>query len=164
MTYLNNFTLNHLQNEIAEHICHLISEKKSDKLHNDLQSTQTWLEKVECCLKYLRTIVNYSNEYKKLLLEAAYRRIILAQNYEPAVKLKSELVLIKANTHSKSANLTEDYNLSKYTKQPVKLFDLESDHISIINDCRVANIINQLLDPTLHLEFKNKNLCETYFV
>lgn len=89
---------------------------------------------------------------------------MFARNYEPNFKLNSEVVLIKGLPHPTAQSLPEDYNLSKYTNKPVKLFNIESDHATAPYDNKVSNIVNKMLDPSLLEEFKKKNLCETYVI
>lgn len=140
----------------------LMSGQHSAELEQELKEIDNWNDKVELCVNKIRGLVNYSHQYKRCLLNNAYRRIILARDYQPDFKLESELVLMKAIPHSNMAQLPDDYHLSKYTKKPVKVFDIDSDHASAYQDCRVSNIVNRLLDPKLLDEFKNKNLCWTY--
>lgn len=134
----------------------------SEELKQELKTKDTWTDKVELCVIMLRGLVKYSHQYKRCLLHSAYKRIILAREYQPKFKLESELVLMKGIPHPNMRELSEDFNLSKYTKKAVKVFDIESDHASAHQDCRVSNIVNRLLDQKSLEEFKNKNLCWTY--
>lgn len=151
-----------MQNKLVEHMYHLMSGRDSDELKADLKKSESWSEKVEACVNRLRGLVRYSHQYKRAILHGAYRKILLAREYEPNFKLESRLVLIKGVTHPKAVGLSEDYNLHKYTKQPIEVFNIESDHALAPQDCRVSNIINRQLDFNLLEEFKKKNLCESY--
>lgn len=160
--YIGNLTDSQLQNAIVEHMYKLMSGRHSAELKQELETKDNWNDKVELCVNKLRGLVNYSHQYKRCLLNSAYRRIILAREYVPDYKLESELVLIKGIPHPNMAKLADDFDLSKYTRKPVKVFNIESDHASAHQDCRVSNIVNRLLEPKLLEEFKNKNLLWTY--
>lgn len=153
-----------LQNAILEHISQLIAGKVPEELGQYLEQINDWPTKVDACLYTLRGIGNYSKQYKGSLLDTAYRNILFAKNYKPQLTLNSDIVLIKGKPDLQSESLSADYNLSKYTKNPVKVYDIESDHPSAPYDSRVTNIVNKLLDGNLLEEFKKKNLCDKYVI
>lgn len=140
-----------------------MSGNNSEELKKELENIEDWSAKTEACVKKLKGLVKYSHQYQKSVLQAAYRRIKMSREYQPTMKLESEIVLIKGIPHPKAGKLPEDYNLSKYTKQPVRVFNIESDHALAPNDSRVTNIVNKMLEPKVQEEFKKKNLCEIYF-
>ncbi|KAM3959725.1 LOW QUALITY PROTEIN: fatty acid synthase-like [Aphomia sociella] len=161
--YIGNLPDTKLENAIVEHFYKLMSKKDNEKLKKDLENIDTWPEKVKAGTFKLKGLANYSLEYKSSLFNAAYKRIKMAREYRPNFQLESELVLIKGIPHPKSEKLPDDYNLSKYTKQPVKIVNINSDHSMAPQDCRVSNIINSMLEPRLIEEFNKTNLCEVYF-
>lgn len=163
-SHLGELSDSELQNVVLEHLYQLMTGGDSEELTQYLDQIKEWKTKVDACLYTMRNIGNYSKQYKWCILESAYRRIMLARKYVPNFILNSEVVLIKGLPHPRAESLPEDYNLSKYTNKPVKVFHIESDHASAPYDCRVSNIINKMLDPTLLEEFKKKNLCETYVI
>ncbi|XP_063894600.1 fatty acid synthase [Helicoverpa armigera] len=162
--YIGHSTDSELQNSIAEHMYRLMTGTDSEELKKDLEESETWSEKIKACVRRLRGLASYSNQYKTSILQAAYRRIMEARQYEPNLKLQSELILIKGIPHPKAKPLPEDYNLSKYTTKPVKVFQIESDHASAPYDCRVSNIVNKFLAPDLLSKFEKEILCDTYLV
>ena len=162
--YVGNLTDTELQNSIVEHMYRLMTGRDSEELKKHLEKSESWPEKVEACVSSLRELASYSNQYKRSILQAAYRRIMLARKYEPDFKLESELVLIKGIPHPKAKPLANDYNLSKYTNKPVKVFNIESDHASAPYDCRVSNIVNKFLGEDLQSKFEKEVLCDTYLV
>ncbi|KAJ0175955.1 hypothetical protein K1T71_008129 [Dendrolimus kikuchii] len=160
--YIGDITEDELQNIIVKHIFKLMSGKDVEELNNELQSKENWPDKVELCVNKLKGIVKYSQQYVRSVLEGAYYRIMLARAYEPDFKLESELVLMRGIPHPMITGLSYDYNLSKYSTKPVKVYHLESDHALAPYDCRVANIVNKYLEPKLIEEFNGKCLLETY--
>ncbi|CAB3255958.1 unnamed protein product [Arctia plantaginis] len=163
-TYLGDVSDSMLQNTILEHMYTLMTGNEIRTITHELEKAMSWSDKVDICMKNMIGLVNYSNQYKRSILESAYQRILLAKEYEPDLKLESQLVLMKGVSHPKADNLARDYRLSKYTKKPVKVFQLKSDHPSAPYDCQVSNIVNKLLDKNLLEDFKKKNLCDSYRV
>ncbi|XP_075976879.1 fatty acid synthase-like [Anticarsia gemmatalis] len=163
-SYLGYLTGHQLQNTVLEHMYSVMTGYDDEELKEELEKTETWSDKVNICLKRLIGVANYSNQYKKSILESAYNRILLAKEYKPDFKLESKLVLLRGIPHPRAESLPEDYNLSKYTKQPVRIFHLDADHPSAPYDSRVSNIVNKLLDTKLLEEFQKKNLCDSYLV
>ncbi|XP_021181064.3 fatty acid synthase [Helicoverpa armigera] len=160
--YLGDQTEVELQNNVLLHMYQLMTEQKGDEFKQELEKLDNWPDKLQLSMKRLRGLVHFSSEHIRTLLESSYRRIVLALDYKPKFQLKSEIVLIKGIPHPKVERLSDDYDLSKYTKQPVKVFHIESDLAAAPYDSRVSNIVNKTLDPTFLEEFKRKNLCEYY--
>lgn len=161
-TVLGQFSEDQLQNHILNHMYNLITGKKGTELIADLMGVTSFDAKVKECLKRTKGVVTYSKEYIKLVLESAYNRILIAQQYKPELKLKSQLILMKGSKDM-AGTLSDDYNLSKYSQKPVKVFPLlAGDSAAAPYDLRVSNIINMTLDKKVLDEFKDKNLCDMY--
>uniref|UniRef100_A0A2A4JVQ1 oleoyl-[acyl-carrier-protein] hydrolase n=1 Tax=Heliothis virescens TaxID=7102 RepID=A0A2A4JVQ1_HELVI len=160
--YIGHLTDSELQNSIVEHMYQLMTGTDSEELNKVLKESENWSEKIKAGVDRLRGLASYSNQYKTCIIQAAYRRIMEAKQYEPNFKLQSELILIKGIPHPRAKPLPEDYNLSKYTTKPVKVIQIESDHASAPYDCRVSNIVNRFLDPEILSKFEKENLCSSY--
>lgn len=139
--YIGKVSEDRLQNKILTHMYHLLTGDKIEEL-KELNKLSTFEEKVSITLKKLKGVVLYSEQYKIHVLETAYKRINLAKEYKPKINLESELILLKGMAHPNCENLTEDYNLTQYSKKPIKIFELKSDHGLAHQDLRVSNIIN----------------------
>ncbi|XP_028162532.1 fatty acid synthase-like [Ostrinia furnacalis] len=162
-SYIGNLSDNRLQNAIVEHLYRFMSGNDNEEFKKELEKLEDWTAKKEACVQKLKGLVKYSHQYQKLVLEAAYKRIKMAREYQPTMKLDSEIILIKGIPHPNAQQLPEDYNLSKYTNQPVIVYNIESDHALAPNDSRVSNIINRMLEPEVVEYFNKKNLCHVYF-
>ncbi|XP_053608163.1 fatty acid synthase-like [Plodia interpunctella] len=160
--YIGKMSDAELQNSIIEHIYRLMTGQDSKELSKILQKTDDWNQKIEWAVIRLKYLAKYSHEYKRTLMNTLYRRIVMSREYEPKFVLNSELVLLKGLPHPKAVELPDDYNLSKYTTQPVRIFNLQHDHALAPEDSRISNIINNLLDPSVLEEFKSRNLCDSY--
>ncbi|CAH0625662.1 unnamed protein product [Chrysodeixis includens] len=161
-SHLGDLTKPELENVVLNHLYETMSGQKSEELQKYLSQENDWLSKVNACMFKLKGLAANSHQYNLSILTSALNRILLAKNYQPEFKLESEIVLIKGVPHPTSEDLGEDYSLSKYSKQPVKVFNITSDHVSAPYDTRISNIVNKLLDPSLIEEFRKKNLCNTY--
>ncbi|KOB76788.1 Uncharacterized protein OBRU01_05233 [Operophtera brumata] len=160
--YLGHLTDAQLQNELVEHMYRLMNGQDSNELIQQLGKTDSWEEKIELCVNKLRGKVNYSHQYKSCIIQGAYRRIMLAREYEPDFKLESEIVLMRGVPHPKMKKQADDYGLSKYSMKPVHVFEIEADHRLAPHDSRVSNIVNRFLEPKLLEAYKKQNLCFSY--
>ncbi|KAJ2940724.1 hypothetical protein O0L34_g14835 [Tuta absoluta] len=160
--YLGKLSEEQLQNAVIKHIYHLITGSRSTILEQEVENTNVWDEKIKQCVQNLKQHVTLSKDYITDIIKTFYKRIGLAKTYKPQLKLKSDIVLLKGISHPNAVGLDDDYGLSKYSEKPVKVFSMNSDVALAPYDCRVANVINNLLEPALLDEFKAKNLCECY--
>ncbi|KAJ2940723.1 hypothetical protein O0L34_g14834 [Tuta absoluta] len=160
--YLGKLSEEQLQNAVIKHIYHLITGSRSTILEEEVENTNAWDEKVKQCVQNLKNHVTFSKDYMRDIIKTFYKRIGLAKIYKPQLKLKSDIVLLKGISHPNAVRLDDDYGLSKYSENPVKVFGINSDVALAPYDCRVANVLNNLLEPALLDEFKAKNLCECY--
>lgn len=157
--YVGILSERELQDVCLNHIRFLFTKEAEDIKFENMD----WSDKVKRLLENIKSIP-FSNEYKKLVIETTYKKFALALDYEPDFKLESELILIKGILQTKATELADDYNLSKYTKRPIKIFGINSDFASAPEDCRIPDIVNRTLDPKLVEELKMRNLCETYLL
>lgn len=161
-SHLGDLTNSELERVVLNHVYELMAGQPSEELQQYLAQENDWSSKVNACMYKLRGVTNYSHQYKLSILSSTLNRILLAKDYKPEFKLESEIVLIRGVPHPKSEDLGVDYNLSKYSKQPVKIFSITADHASAPYDSRISNIINKMLDSSLIEEYKKKNLCHIY--
>lgn len=160
--YAGDLSNTNLENVITAHMYHLTTGLNSEEFLKELESIGSWDKKIEFFIRRVKGLVPYSHEYMKSLLETTYDRVLMAREYEPKLQLNSELVLIKSATSAKLVNLPNDYDLGKYSKSPVKVYEIDGDHASAPYDIRVSSIINNSLETKLLDEFNKTNTCETY--
>ncbi|XP_045537637.1 fatty acid synthase-like [Papilio machaon] len=163
-TYAGDLSNTNLQNVIAARMFHLTTGLNSEEFLKELETIESWDKKIDAFIRRVKGLVPYSHEYMRSLLEITYNRVISAREYQPNLKLKSELVLIKSTTSAEFVNLPDDYNLGKYSESPVKVYDIDGDHASVPYDIRVSTIINDSLEAKLLNEFNKTNTCETYLM
>lgn len=161
-TYVGTLDRTKLQNMVIENMYTLMKGEDIEQLREKLKILPTWNEKVEHCVVKLRSVVNYSHQYKKSAIESVYRRIEEALNYVPKFQpLKSQLVLMRSQQNK---NISYDYGLSKYSLNPVKVFDIEEEHARAHEDLRCYSIINSSLDDRALEEYELNFTCDIYSI
>lgn len=160
--YLGHLTENELQDLIIDHIYTQLTGKSSQSLKEGLEKCDNWSDKIVTFINNMKKKVTQSHDYMNHLINAVYKRMLLALEYKPDLKLKSEIVLIKGLPDPKVDILPDDYDLTQYTTKPVKIVNVSSDHVSVPKDCKISNIINGMLELELLELFEKKNLCHKY--
>ncbi|CAH0727210.1 unnamed protein product, partial [Brenthis ino] len=163
-TYTSDLADEEVQNVLIDHIYYLITKETNNKLKEEIKTFNKFEEKVTAFVKETKERVPYPQEYIRLSVESVYKRISLAMKYNPTYTLESEIVLLKAINDSNAEILPYDYNLAKYTKKPVKVVNVESNHTTLPFNVNVPNVINKMLDKELLTKYKNTNLCKTYLI
>ncbi|KPJ04124.1 Fatty acid synthase [Papilio xuthus] len=161
-TYAGDLSNANLQNVVAARMFHLTTGLNSEEFMKELEAIDSWDKKIDIFIRRVKKLVPYSHDYMKSLLETTYNRFVLAREYQPNLKLNSELILIKSTASAEFVNLPDDYNLGKYSERPVKVYNIDGDHASAPYDVRVPTIINDSLETKLLDEFNKTNSCQTY--
>lgn len=95
---------------------------------------------------------NYSKEYLQNIIRAILNRLKLVMNLnfeknELAgvidAKLKSSITLIRP-TQASFTDITEDYDLHKYTEQKVNVKYVNGNHLSVLENTELTNILNKI--------------------
>ncbi|KPJ04123.1 Fatty acid synthase [Papilio xuthus] len=163
-TYAGDLSNANLQNVVAARMFHLTTGLNSEELMKELETIDSWDKKIDIFIRRVKKLVPYSHDYMRSLLETTYNRFVLAREYQPNLKLNSELILIKSTASAEFVNLPDDYNLVKYSERPVKVYNIDGDHASAPYDVRVPTIINDSLETKLLNKFNKANTCETYLL
>ncbi|CAH0727201.1 unnamed protein product, partial [Brenthis ino] len=143
-TYTSDLADEELQNVLIDHIYYLITKETNNKLKEEIKKINTFEEKVKVFVKETKERVPYPQEYIRLSVESLYNRILLAMKYNPTFMLESEIVLLKAINDSNAEILPYDYNLANYTKKPVKVVNIESNHTTLPFN---VNVPNEMKEP-----------------
>lgn len=142
----------------------MVSRESGTTLDENLERSDNWEEKIDASISKTKHSLRYSLQYVRKLLGTLYKRIVLFKDYKPDVILNSQIILIKGVAHPNSSSLENDYSLSKYSKYPVKIFNIESDHALAPRDLKVSSIVNQHLDADYIKIYNEFNLCKSYLV
>ncbi|XP_061721608.1 fatty acid synthase-like [Cydia pomonella] len=150
-----------LQEAVARHMCALMGYS-SPQLDAALRDAPTWPQKVKESVSALRGRVPHSMQYARLLIEAAYARVMKARHHtrpEPHV-LQSRVVILR----SPAPSYLDPLELQRYTREPLAVHDLRAPLALAADDLRSAAIINQYLDEETRQSFAKKTLCSTYLM
>ncbi|KAG5684251.1 hypothetical protein PVAND_013487 [Polypedilum vanderplanki] len=112
------------------------------------QENENWEDKVEAMLKASTDKIPYPFDFiKRNIFTALVNRfnIVLSLNEESFDSLKcTKISLIKA-TKSSVNGLQKDYGLLKYSNEQVRIQTLEGDHVTIITNPKLINLIKNIL-------------------
>ncbi|XP_063548100.1 fatty acid synthase-like [Cydia strobilella] len=152
-----------LQQAVARHMCALMGVA-SAQLDAALREAPSWQQKVDVSVRALRGRVAHSMQYARLLIEAAYARVIQALRYKrPSPRaLQSRIVLLRSPIPD--SPVVSPLELQNCSRMPLVVHDLRSPPAHATNDLRAAAIINRYLDEETKQCFASKTLCNTYLM
>lgn len=112
-------------------------------------------QKIDLVMEFLSTEIKdiYSVEYIKKLAVAIMNRlkIVIALNLEDGKisdimenRLKSPITLIRP-TQASFSDIDEDYSLHRYTEQEVNIKYVEGNHLTVLENPELTDIINSLI-------------------
>ena len=87
----------------------------------------------------------YSEDYVRIMLTACFNRTKMTLNYDVknVEPIKSSITLIRP-TEVSVVDIEEDYELSRFTEGPVTLKFVEGNHITMLENNKLSQIINEL--------------------
>ncbi|XP_045770793.1 fatty acid synthase-like isoform X2 [Maniola jurtina] len=162
---LANFeTEESLQVAVARHMFNLIMNGDNpEDLEEELKKISSWKQKVYFCVQKLRGRIDYSIQYARELIEAAYARIVQIRRYHSEPRpLRSLLISIRP--WLSASNHVNCLSLQRYSQEPVIEYELKAPLAYSAQDLRCAAIVNRHLDNDLIEDFDKRNLCETYII
>ncbi|XP_063387646.1 fatty acid synthase-like [Cydia fagiglandana] len=148
-----------LQEAVARHMCAFMGYS-SPQLDAALRDAPTRPQKVKESVSALRGRVPHSMQYARLLMEAAYARVMNARHHtrhEPRA-LQSRVIVLR----SPAPSYLDPLALQRHTREPLAVHDLRAPLALAADDLRSAAIINQYLDEETKESFAKKTLCHTY--
>ncbi|XP_063988124.1 fatty acid synthase-like isoform X2 [Diachasmimorpha longicaudata] len=125
-------------------ITDIVAPQISGDLYVELQKCKTWEEKLNVYMDLIPDdAMKISPEGQRKITVAIYRRLMAVGNYDPTKlpPLKSSITLLKPNVES-FKYLSADYGLTKLTTGGVTIYRLEGNHVTILDNPKVAAAIN----------------------
>lgn len=108
----------------------------------------TWDERLDLGSKLIKHLNTQEMDYQKAVANSIYKRSKALMTYIPRYsKMKSNIKLIKP-INSGMTSLPEDYGLSEYFEKPVEIHKFKGDHVTILENKAVAEVINSSLRQT----------------
>ncbi|XP_048505770.1 fatty acid synthase-like [Athalia rosae] len=138
-----------LQSNVLLSLMDVIGQSASQKFAEKLKSCDSWEKMVAAFMDCAPATVNliFKPEHQPILCECIYNRIRAVRNYDPSSlpPLRTPITLIKPKNETIAFD-AEDYGLGSLTKEKVKIFYAEGDHLSMLGDNTCAAAINGELD------------------
>ncbi|XP_055698842.1 fatty acid synthase [Phlebotomus papatasi] len=127
----------------------IFPDENAEDLFARISELKTWEDRVNKLVELSKHQHVYSEGYLRLMADALLMRlkVILEADITNIVPLKCPITLVRP-TEVSIVDIDEDYELSKYTTGPVNLKFIEGNHISMLENSKLPQIINDL-DPKL---------------
>lgn len=121
---------------------------------NKLTSCNSLAAKIELITEFILTEckINYSKQYLCKMIGALLNRLKLVMNFDFEkdemagildAPLKASITLVKP-TQASCTNIAEDYHLNKFTKQNVNIKYLDGNHLTVLENTELTNILNEI--------------------
>lgn len=130
---------------IVQNVC---PDENIEDMVAKLIACPTWDEKVTKLVEFGKiSNSEYSSDYLRSMTYAILRRIKMVLNYDTknVKKIKTGITLVRP-TEVAVVEIDEDYELSKYTEGKVKLKFIEGNHITMLDNSKLPDVINEC-DP-----------------
>ncbi|KAJ8679083.1 hypothetical protein QAD02_014870 [Eretmocerus hayati] len=138
-----------LQSNVLLGMMDILAPALSSELVVSLGKYSNWEDKLREFLALLKSkassitsSMKMSPESQAALCTSVYNRLIAVQNYEiPAKPLRTPIILLKPTSPS-LRGAAENYGLDKVTSEKVEVHYIEGNHVSILDNDKVAMAIN----------------------
>lgn len=138
-----------LQNSFICHTLDIIApnNEETKNLMEKLNEIESYEERVDYAIKLCPVQSKYSHNFIASMAQICYDRIKVVLNYniKNIKKMKSPVILLRPKDNPPFVVCEENYGLDKFSESPVAVHYLEGNHVSIIENKDVANIINKVL-------------------
>uniref|UniRef100_A0A7G8Z9J8 oleoyl-[acyl-carrier-protein] hydrolase n=1 Tax=Meteorus pulchricornis TaxID=51522 RepID=A0A7G8Z9J8_9HYME len=133
-----------LETNVLVGVMDMVAPALSGELFVELQRCTSWQEKLDKFIARIPTeSLSISAEYQRDICTAVYKRLIALENYDVSSlpPLRSSIILLKPSMPSVK-NVSNDYGLSKLTREKVEVYTIEGNHVTILDDTKIATAIN----------------------
>ncbi|XP_059048240.1 fatty acid synthase-like [Achroia grisella] len=149
MTFKNDFQL---QNSLICHTLDIIAPNNdvNNILIEKLNEIEDYSERIDFSINLSKEYVkndDYSHGFIAAAAQACFDRVKVVLNYnlKAAKKLQSPIILLRPKENPPFIVCEENYGLDKHSDGPITIHFLEGNHITIIENKDVANIINRVI-------------------
>lgn len=133
---------------------HFCGHDHSDTFATKLVEYKGLLPKIELMTEYVSSEfkANYSKKYLMYHIEAILNRLKIVMSLDVGDnkvadivehKLKSEITLIRP-TQASFTKIADNYELQKYTEREVNVKYIDGNHLSVLENIDLANILNEI--------------------
>jgi fatty acid synthase, animal type len=144
-----DYTDESIQIVIMAGIIRMIFPEDNTEIIRIIATCPTWDERVTKLIEFSKEQNIYSEQYVSNMMKALFLRIKIALEADivNVVPLQSAITLIRP-TEVSVIDIDEDYGLSKYTEHPINLKFIEGNHLTMLENPKLGQIINEM-DPLL---------------
>ncbi|XP_075219330.1 fatty acid synthase-like isoform X2 [Lycorma delicatula] len=140
----NNISEDNMQRNVLARGVKIIWSSESKEFSDKLNEVTEWSDRLSLFNDH--TNVNqYSKSYQVHVLNSVYSRLKAAVSYTgpPEKSILSSVALIRPTENVKT-HVKEDYDLSKFCVQEVSIHVLEGNHITLLENERIGNILSDI--------------------
>ncbi|KAM3963796.1 fatty acid synthase-like [Aphomia sociella] len=119
----------------------------SANLIEKLNEIENYEERIEYSIKSSPVQSEYTPKFIAAIAQACFDRVkvILNYNVKNVKKIESPIILMRPKDNPPFMVLEDNYGLDKYSDNPITVHFLEGNHVSIIENKDVANIMNRVI-------------------
>ncbi|KAJ6625428.1 Fatty acid synthase [Pseudolycoriella hygida] len=155
--FLKQLSYGHISSEVTDESIQLMliiaiiqiifPTENPEELSSKIKECPTWEAKLDKLVQFVKSQVEFSEEYIRSITKAVYNRLKIVFEFDTThvKKIKSPITLIRP-TEVAFTEIEEDYELSRFTEMPVTLKFIEGNHSSMLDNIKLADIVNQC-DP-----------------
>ncbi|KAF7987806.1 hypothetical protein HCN44_003669 [Aphidius gifuensis] len=133
-----------LENTILVGIMDFMKASLSGDLYSSLQNCTSWKQKLDTFIKHLPSETSMMpEEQQRNLCTSLYKRLLAILAYDPSsiLPINTPITLLKPSMPT-IKNMSEDFGLSKISHKKPEIYVLNGNHVTILDDSRVAAAIN----------------------
>ncbi|XP_011503082.1 PREDICTED: fatty acid synthase-like [Ceratosolen solmsi marchali] len=137
------------QNNVLIGIMNVIYPVNISEMNVNLKKSKNWEEKLQVFTAHVHNDDISENDQKDICT-SIYNRLVAARNYDISrlSRIKAPMILLKPSTPSLVT--TENYGLSKVTSGKIDVYYVDGNHVTMLDDERVAAVINgEKIDETI---------------
>lgn len=127
----------------------IFPDENSEDLFAKILELPHWLDRVNKLIEMSQQQHVYSEPFLRKSADALYKRLkaLMGWTNSDTKKINAPITLVRP-TEVSVVDIEEDYGLSNHTSGSVSLKFIEGNHISMLENTKLAQIINEL-DPEL---------------
>lgn len=143
------YTEESLQRMMMIGVIKMVFPDENTEITKEIIACKTWEAKLSKLLEFAKDQNMYSEGYIRTMTNAMFLRLKMAldTNVDNPKTLKSPITLIRP-TEVSVVDMDDDYSLSKYTEGAVSVRFIEGNHITMLENNKLPQIINET-DPGL---------------
>ncbi|XP_059048228.1 fatty acid synthase-like [Achroia grisella] len=138
---IQNSLICHTMNNIAP------SNDITNNLIQKLNEIDKYEDKIEYAIEVSPVQTKYSKEFISRMARVCFDRlkVILNYNLNDVMKLQSPILLMRPKDNPPFINCKDDYGLDKFSNGSVIVHYVDGNHVSIVENKDVADIINSVI-------------------